>query len=339
MNEVEGNVEAEFDMDSAVSEIADGVFGSEGLSQAPAEVKEKEEEGEVEVEVEAPEELEAKEDEADPEESPEAPKIEPPRTWRKEAAEAFSSLPKVVQDEILKREDDIFKGIEQYKESAAFGQKMRNAVEKYLPALDRFSIPVEAQVAATMDAHFRLTFGSPEEKLQVVQQIIQDYNVDPARIVTEVGMVSPEVSQLQSQIRALQFQLNADAQRKEWDSRLEIERQIKEFSSDPANEHFEIVANDMASIIRGNPGVSLKEAYTKAIWVNPQTRELELAKQRAEAEAKVKAAAKARAEKVSRSTAANVKTSAKSGSAAAPLGTMDDTLSEAYARITGKGVE
>ena len=152
-------------------------------------------------------------------------------------------------------------------------------------------------------------------------------------------MVSPEVSQLQSQIRALQFQLNADAQRKEWDSRLEIERQIKEFSSDPANEHFEIVANDMASIIRGNPGVSLKEAYTKAIWVNPQTRELELAKQRAEAEAKVKAAAKARAEKVSRSTAANVKTSAKSGSAAAPLGTMDDTLSEAYARITGKGVE
>lgn len=331
-NENEGGMEDEFDMDAAIDELAD-VFGKvedpdsdsdselEGKNEPPAEVKEKSDEPEVKTES----------GEKVPE--PEA-RIEVPKTWRKDAAEVFPTLPKVVQDEILKREDDIFKGIEQYKSDANFGQRMKLSVEKYLPVLEKFNIPVEAQVAATMDAHYRLALGSQDEKLAVLQQIIQDYGIDTSRVVSEVAMVPPEVAQLQTQIRMLESKLNAGEYQKDISLRADVERQITEFSKDPANEHFELVANDMAAIIRGLPGTSLKEAYQKAIWANPQTRELELAKQRVEAEAKAAAAAKERAAKVAKSTAANVRTSAKSGSAAAPTGTMDDTLKAVYAELT-----
>lgn len=312
--------EGEFDLGSAVEAVAEELKETPEESQVPTtEVK-----GEEKAEAESTEQKDL-------------PPIAAPKTWRKEAAEAFSTLPKVVQDEVLKREDDIFKGIEHYKNDATFGQKMRMSVEKYLPVLERYGIPVEAQVAATMDAHYRLALGSPEEKLAVVQQIIQDYGVDAARVVSEVGLVSPEVSQLQTRIRALESQLNADAQQREFTARSEVERQITEFSRDPANPHFEVLANDMAAIIRGEPGISLKDAYAKAVWANPQTRELELAKQRAEVEEKARAAAAERKARVAASTAANVRASAKSGSAAAPIGTMDDTIRETLAKIKGEG--
>jgi len=322
----------EFDLDSAVEEVA-GALGGPAPEVEPAGEEVKEEV--VAAPAPAEEEQEGEEGQEGEAEVPPEGKVPAPKTWRKEAAEAFSTLPKVVQDEVLKREDDIFKGIEQYKSDAGFGQRMRASVERYLPVLERYGIPVEAQVAATMDAHYRLALGSQEEKLAVMQQIVQDYGIDAARLVSEVGMVSPEVSELQTKIRMLESRLQMDERQQAITRQAEVERQIVEFSTDPANEHFELVVNDMAAIIRGAPGTSLKDAYSKAVWANPQTRELELAKQRVEAEAKTAAAAKARAAKVKGATAANVKTSAKSGSAAAPIGTMDDTLKAAYANLTG----
>ena len=47
--------------------------------------------------------------------------LQAPKTWRPEAAAKFATLPPEVQQEVLKREEDIFKGLEGYKADASIG--------------------------------------------------------------------------------------------------------------------------------------------------------------------------------------------------------------------------
>ena len=80
-----------------------------------------------------------------------------------------------------------------------------------------------------------------------------------------------------------------------------------------------------------------KITYDRAVWSNPAVRTKELSRQQADAAKKAADEATAKAEAARKSTAANVRTSAKSGSAAAPLGSMDDTLAETFAAIKARG--
>ena len=64
--------------------------------------------------------------------APAASTLQPPKTWRPEAAAKFAALPPEVQQEVLKREEDIFKGLESYKADASIGKALKGVVQPYL---------------------------------------------------------------------------------------------------------------------------------------------------------------------------------------------------------------
>ena len=259
------------------------------------------------------------------------------RTWRGEAAAEFAKLPPVVQQEILKREEDIFKGIEGYKEAAAFGNSLKQVLDPYLPVLQQYNIQPAAQVADMMQAHYTLALGTPEQKLALMQQVAKDYQIDLRNLNLEgAAYVDPQVADLQKQLQQLQSQMSQSQRAQTEAKRSEIERHVAAFASDPKNVYFEELANDIAHLLRTGAEKTVEAAYEKAMWMNPAVRAKELNRQQAEeAEAKRKAAAE-KAEAARKATAANVRTKAKSGSAATPLGSMDDTLNETLASIRGR---
>ena len=270
--------------------------------------------------------------------TPADPLAEPPKTWRKEAAELWSTLPPAARQEVLKREADIFKGIEGYKEAAAFGKTFRDVLTPFMPVMERYNINPAEQVAGLMKAHHTLALGTPAEKTALFQQLLNTYQVQlPSTTPAEDGAyVDPAVLDLQSQVQSLQSRLSAEDQHRQAQAVTEKTREIEAFAADPANTHFDAVAHDMVRLIEGGVSKDLKEAYEKAVWANPVTRAAEIKRQQAEDTRKAQEAETARVAEARKATAANVRTTAKSGSATAPLGSIDDTLSESLAAIRGR---
>lgn len=270
---------------------------------------------------------------------PAAAALEPPKTWRKEAAATWAALPAEAKAEILKREEDIFKGIEAYKADAGFGKSLKGVMAPYMPILQQYNIDPVAQVQQLMNAHHTLALGTPQQKAALFQQLARDYQIDLGQLTAtgEAPYIDPAVKDLQTQLQAVKSQLSSAEQARFTEVRQGLEKQIDAFAQDPANVHFNDVANDMAVLLEKGVCKTLPEAYERAVWMNPAVRAKEVARQQAEASKKAADDAAAKAAAARKSTAANVRTSAKSGSAAAPLGSMDDTLAEALAAIKARG--
>lgn len=259
--------------------------------------------------------------------------LQAPKTWRPEAAAKFASLPPEVQQEVLKREEDIFRGLEAYKADASIGKALKGIVQPYMQVFQAQGIDPLQQVSGLMRAHVALSTGTPEQKQQFFQHLAKEYGVE---LGMEAPYIDPQVAGLQKQLAELQSRLNGREQQEIAEARSKLQAEIDAFASDPAHQYFDEVANDIAGLLRSGAAKSLKDAYDKAIWANPITRAKEQARLTAEAEAKAKAEAAERAKQARKATGANVKSSAKAASGTAPLGSIDDTLNAALATIKSR---
>jgi hypothetical protein len=329
--------EIEFDMAGALGEISDGLgFDTETDTDDNLKVEA------TDVDLGAAEKAaEATGIAAPGSETPETPPTSmevpsAPKTWRAEAAASWSSLPETVRAEILKREDDIFRGIEGYKSDAAFGKSLKGALDPFLPTLQKYGIDPARQISGLMSAHQTLALGSPDEKIALFQKLASDYGIDLGAVSAEAPFVDPAVQALRSELSTIKSQLSQAETAKAAAEAAEMQRSVTAFAADPAHPHFGEVASDMAVLLQKGVCADLKEAYEKAVWANPVTRAKEISRQQAEA-SKAAEAEKAKRIAAARSaSAANVRTRAKQGSDTTPTGSIDDTLEAAYASIVSR---
>lgn len=325
--------EEEFDLDAALAEIDEGFQESEEGTDV------------LEGEDGALEE-DAKGATEDQQEGTETPVLEneesvdqelvldrAPKTWRKEAAAQWDALPPTVKQEIAKREADMFKGIEGYKQGAALGQSFQQILTPYLPVLQQYGVNPFNHVAELLQAHHILALGSPEEKVALLNHMIAQFRIDPMQLVAEPAYVDPQVEALQQQVRQLQSfhqqQAYAATQQQQQMALSEVEK----FSADPTKPYFNDVADIMTQLIQSGVAGNLQEAYDKAVYLHPEVREKELARLTAERREE----AKKKAEEAKKATAANVKASAKNASSTTPKGSMDETIEETYKDIVSRG--
>ena len=330
-----GQVSENFDTSKALDSISSSLFGS---AQEPAHEDPKEP-------IPVPAEQKGTETDlavAAPAESPAPVQVAQPapKTWKPEEQATWDQIPEQAKAAILRREEDIFKGIEQYKQPAELGNKVNEALKPYAHVLASANVDSVAMLKGLIDGHATLTLGSPMQKAQMFAQLAKDYGVN----MSLTGLVQadptdpvpdPEVLRLQEENHRLQLaQQTAQAQRQA-EVRERTARQINEFAADPKNPHFDKVADLMVPLLQ-DPNVTLREAYDKAIWMHPEVRELEMARIAAEKHAKAIAEGKEKAEAARKAQAANVKVGPKAGAATMPLGSMDDTLAEAMAAIKAR---
>lgn len=265
-----------------------------------------------------------------------------PKTWTKEALAEWSTVPPRVQQEILKREQDFLNGITQYKSGAELGQKYDAVVEPFRPLLTAENIDPVQLFQSFASNHYLLSRGTPEQKLQLAANLISGYNIDFGQLISFMGNqvnepVDPRVAALEKEIADLKGYRNQQEQAQVQQVQQTVEQEIAAFAADPANIYFDELAADIAKLFEAGLVTDLKDAYEKAVFANPVTRQKEIDRLTATRQTSAEAAEKARKDKIARTTAADVTTQQTSRNGTVPVGSMDDTLAETLRNITSRG--
>lgn len=274
-----------------------------------------------------------------PQEAPEAPPAVPPELQRlglrKEEAEAFQQAPKALQDAFLRRSEEMHRGLEQFRHKAQAGDEIMQAAAPFAQTLQQFGITPAQAFTKLMHAETQLRHGTQEQKTQMLLKLATDYGIDlgqAQQYAASQPYADPQVSQLQTQLQQMQSWIQQQNQQREWQERQTLNSEIQRFAQDPSHIHFEQVKNDMAALLQAGIASDLKDAYERAIYANPQTRDQVLAKQQADLQAKAKAEAAQKAQAAKQAAAVNL---SRRGVApvAKPIGSMEDTIRETAQRL------
>jgi len=330
------------DTEAALAEISADLFGQEKAESG----EETEQQAETPAEASSTPAVETPpaitEEGGDPaaENSEEVQAIGAPKTWTADAIKEWATIPERAKQEILKREEDMFKGLEQYRERAELGSKYDSVVEPYRAALAAEQIDPVGLFQSFAANHYLLARGTPEQKLEIASTLVTHYGIDLTALVTKLSNYSqpdPQIVALQNEIQQLKSGLTSINTSAEEARRAEFTKHVEAFASDPAHPYFSEVAEDIALLLKNRVATSLEDAYDKAVYANPVTRQKEIDRLTAEKVSQNEAAAKARADKVAKATGANVTSIAKSRDGTIAVGSIDDTLNETLERIRAQG--
>ena len=320
----------DFDTENALAEISSDLFGRE-----PDET-----EGEKSEVVEGG--LKPLEEVPPPqtENSEEVQATGAPTTWSKEALETWATVPDRAKQEILKREDDMFRGMEQYKEKADLGSQYDTVVEPYRAALAAENInPVEL-FQNFAGNHYLLSRGTQEQKLQIATNLITHYGIDPSALVAAIvdpPQINPEIESMRRELYELRTGMNSQNKVQQDAKYAELQTQVSTFASDPKNSHFKEVADDISKLLNAGVATTLEQAYEMAVWNNPVTRAKEVARSTADAATLRQTEETERVRKANAAKAGNVRASTKTRDGTVPVGSIDDTLEETLAAIQARG--
>lgn len=336
----------EIDVEAAAADISSDLFGQGGKEGSSTDLSvegeketasgpdavEKASSPQPKTEKTETEKVEAKTDgTADEETSAEVQAIGAPKTWTKAALEKWAMVDPVVQAEIAKREEDFLKGITQYKEKADLGDRYDKVVEPFRPILAAENIDPVQLFQSFSANHYLLSRGTMEQKIQLCANLVSGYGIDFAALSEYIGNADtsapdPEIVALRRELAEIKGNLTQRQSAEVEATRTQIAQEIDSFGQDAAHPHFNEVAEDMARLVETGLATSLQEAYDKAVYANPVTRQKEIDRLIAERSTAAAAEEQARKDKRAKSTADHVDTMPHSRDGTIPVGTMEETL-------------
>jgi hypothetical protein len=199
-------------------------------------------------------------------------------------------------------------------------------------------------VAEMLNASYKLETGTPEQKAQFLMQIARNTGADLS-IFSEKGQNNEQgeakpayVQQLEQQVAQLQGYLQSQqttAQQQEYQSHVQNVEQFKNETTEtgePAYPFFDDVREDMANLIdieaKQGRNLSLKEAYDRAVWARPDTREAMQMLTTKQQQAKQEKERREQAAKAKARTGINVRSTAPNSELTQATGSIDETMDE-----------
>lgn len=250
-----------------------------------------------------------------------------PNTWKSEVAAKFAALPDDVRAEILKREQDVFNGINQYKVAAEYGQNVHKMLQPYQQRLqENGTNPIEYISALARADNMIASAPTQEQKLQYFRELANMYG-----ITVDHGLFGAEdstVTALRQELNQLKGTINSQLSQAQAKEIATITKQIDEFKALPEHKHFDVLQHEIAALLQSGVAKDLKDAYERALWANPTTR---IAEQTRLQEEKAKAdldLQKKALEEAKKKKGINVRSTA-SGSNGGKK-TIDQTLNDTY---------
>ncbi len=254
-----------------------------------------------------------------------------PKSWGREHHESWDKIDPKAQEYIEQRERQMLEGLGQYKTDATYGKSLRDILTPYRPILAAGGMDEATAVQTLLNAHYRLTQGDPQSRKQAFYELGQNLGFLQGQ---QAQPVDPQVQALQQQVTEMQRRDYDRDQRTHSEVRGRIEHDVATFAADPAHPFFDDVADDIIAMIRS--GAPLQEAYDKAVWANPVTRQKQLATFQTEQTAKLRDEAKQTATKARQAMGVNVKGRDSRQAPTEPKGSMDDTMASILADIKSR---
>lgn len=276
-----------------------------------------------------------------------------PQSWKKEMRPIWDKLAKgepLSKEEARatakyynEREQQMLNGLTGYKSDAEYGRSLRQVVSQYEDILQAQGLDAPKAINYLFNAHKQLSSGNEQQKMAYLQQVARSYGInlqaaqqqqaDPA-----VAALSQHLTPLEQRLQQMEAAMTAAQQQQYEQRKAEASQTVEKFASDPAHPYFDDVADDIVALLK--TGLPLPDAYEKAVWANPVTRQKELDRLQSARETEAKAKARAAAEAAKKAASTNVRSRDTGRTHTEPQATMDnldgvlrETLADIRARV------
>ncbi|WFG54187.1 hypothetical protein Mx9_p80 [Myxococcus phage Mx9] len=241
--------------------------------------------------------------------APKQPDTRAPQSWRPGVREQWAKLPPEVQQEVVRREGEVQKLLQESSEHRKVAQAFQQTVQPYMGMIQaEGGEPVRA-IAGLLQTAAALRTAPPLHKAQLVAQIIQGYRVPldaldaalagqqpPAGAQQPQQHFDPNELLQQAEQRVMQrFQAQAQQARTS-----KVQQELEAFVSSGKAEFLDDVRPYMSSLLaaasQSGVAMSLEDAYNQAVRMHPELRGvLQQREQAAQATASQAATQRARA--------------------------------------------
>jgi hypothetical protein len=200
------------------------------------------------------------------------------------AREAWKDAPTALKEAVAKREKDYEKGILKYSADAKRATEMDSALKPFEQYLGMNG--GNAHIGDLLRTGAGLQMGSPIQKAEQIAGLISQFGVDINTldgILSGNGASAPVQQQdavqkaVEAALQPYQEMMQKSHQREqasEQQSQQQVSNEITTFSSDPANEFYNDVRQDMADILdagaKHGTEMTLKQAYDRACLIHPE---------------------------------------------------------------------
>jgi hypothetical protein len=313
----------DFDMDAGVADIAESMgFSTDGDDDIDDNTDTGTDDELQEQETETTKEIK------DDAKEPEVTTKNAPSSWAKEQHDNWAKIPKEAQEYVELREKQMLDGIEQYKQGHQQALEMQRVIEPFRGSLQKHGVSETQAIQNLFTHHIALTEGTTEARQAAFVALGQNLGLIPNEGQPPVDQRTQE---LQQRLERIERQEQQRAQQAQAQSYSKIEQEVNAFASDPKNEYFDEVADDVVTLLK--TGIDLQSAYEKAVWANPITRAKELSKSVAEQTKALSAKSQQQAKAAKKATSSNVRPLNSSKASNDPAQSWDDTMAETLAKI------
>ena len=179
-------------------------------------------------------------------EQPAAPAVRLPKGWKQEALDKFATLDPEIQAEVLQREDDFLKGIEQYKQAAQYAKVVQDMLKPMEPLFQARGLNPLNHLQSVIEADRQIASAqTPEQKVELFRQLAHYYGVqiDDSLFHAEDSTVGA----LRNEINGLKTAWQSQAELVQKQELEKINNEIQTFINDPANKHFNALQHDIGA--------------------------------------------------------------------------------------------
>lgn len=233
--------------------------------------------------------------------------LKAPSQWKPAVREKWNSLPREVQEEVLRREHDNLRLIGSVGQKIRLADEVSQHIAPFMETMQARGATPQQFINDVFSTTKVLASGNAQEKAEVVANIVQSYGID-LKMLDQVlaGRLSapppdPRLIEMQRQAQQLQGRVMQYETQKQQQVHHGAATMLQEFASDPKNEFFDDVRDMMADLIETGKAQTLQDAYTASIWANPDTRKILLQR-----EAEQRAASRGRRAEVARRASSSV---------------------------------
>lgn len=221
-----------------------------------------------------------------------------PASWTKEAKEAWATVPLAARQEIIRREGEVSRALQESAQSRELMNTLDRMVQPYMGRLRANNVHPLQSIDNLLQADHLLATGAQPQRAAFLAKIIKDYQIDineldnalagqlqgkPNQYQDLQGMIQQAIQPLMAPIQNWQQQQAQEAIR----TQEEMARQVQRMELDPKFEHFHTVRELMADLVESHAkrglALGIEDAYNMAVQAHPETSQI--VRQRAEQEA------------------------------------------------------
>lgn len=204
-----------------------------------------------------------------------------PKSWKKETAPLWEKADPALKAYVYAREADVMRGINQYQQGH---QAWDNLIKPFQPILEANpDVNPIILMQGLMATHLQLLNSAvpAADKVGMVKRLLTEYGItlEPGAAPDGNAVLLERLAKQERELNTFRTEFATSRRVTQQENLTQKQREVETFASDPKNEYFAEVSNDILRFISTGAAQNLADAYELACWANPAVRAKMQAKQ------------------------------------------------------------